>query len=326
MAMSSKKIQEGLGHIKDAEKYLKTSFFKWSPDFDSAADCYSKAAVCFKVAKSYGQAKDAFIKTGECHERNNQLFHAGKALTEAAGIASDLKNYDETMNLMAKACSLYRENGTPDTACLNLVHTAKMIEIAAPTKATQLYEEAADIAENDEKLREAANHLNNASRLLIKAGEYIKASEIMKKQISIYTKIENYPMAFNIVLGQVLVYLTAGDFVAADNCYKNAFKYPGFGLSDVAEALEQILEAYSAGNNENLKLVVSKPIVSCQDSAIARLGKMLKAPEGGTGVDEYSESGDVKNGDSTEPSQVNEVAGTLKNLEITEEELDDGLC
>ena len=59
---------------------------------------------------------------------------------------------------------------------------------------------------------------------------------------------------------------------------------------------------------------------------ICGLEVFVISEEGGTGVDEYSESGDVKNGDSTEPSQVNEVAGTLKNLEITEEELDDGLC
>eukprot|EP00794_Sanderia_malayensis_P018237 gene18237-20056_t len=318
MAQSSRKIQEGLGHIKEAEKYMKTSFFKWSPDYDSAADQYNKAAVCFKVAKSYEQAKDGFKKTAECFEKNHQLYHAAKALTEAATICSEQKNYDETMDLMAKACCLYRENGTPDTACRNLVSTAKMIEIAAPLKAIQLFEEAAEIAENDEKFREAANHLNNASRLLIKSKEYLKATVVMKKQIEIYCKLENYAMAFNIILGQALVYLTEGDFVAAENCFKDSFDHPGFSSSDVAEALEQILEAYSAGDNKLLKTVTSKPIVSCQDIAIARLGKTLQAPDGGGGLDEYG------TGDKQDETEVpNE---SLKKLEIKDEELDDGLC
>ena len=30
------KIAEGEDHVKKAEKYLKTSFMKWSPDYDSA--------------------------------------------------------------------------------------------------------------------------------------------------------------------------------------------------------------------------------------------------------------------------------------------------
>ena len=33
------KIAEGEDHVKKAEKYLKTSFMKWSPDYDSAGWC-----------------------------------------------------------------------------------------------------------------------------------------------------------------------------------------------------------------------------------------------------------------------------------------------
>lgn len=316
MANSARKIQEGLGHIKEAEKYLKTSFFKWSPDYDSAADRYNKAAVCFKVARSHEKAKDAFKKTAECYESNGQLFHAAKALTEAANISADLKNYKDTMILMQKACLLYREHGTPDTACINLVTLAKMIEGAVPLEAINLYEKAAEIAENDEKFRESANHLNNASRLLIKSAEYLKAGVVMKKQVEIYAKVENYPMIYNIVLGQVLVYLMSGDLVAAENCYKNAFEFNGFALSDAAEALEKILEAYSSGDNKTLKLWTSKPIVNCQEIAVARLGKLLKAPEGGGGFDEFAPSDD----------QTEEITKTVKQLEIKDEELEEGIC
>ena len=43
--MSNAKIQEAEAEIKRAEKYLKTSMFKWNPDYDSAGDCYSRAAT-----------------------------------------------------------------------------------------------------------------------------------------------------------------------------------------------------------------------------------------------------------------------------------------
>lgn len=79
---------------------LKTSLTKWKPDFDSAASEYAKAgnqwrrrvlrsnrrpstyyyllcdclrlliAVCFKNAKQFEQAKDAYLKEAEYHTEN----------------------------------------------------------------------------------------------------------------------------------------------------------------------------------------------------------------------------------------------------------------
>lgn len=313
MANANKKIQEGLGLIQEAEKYLKTSFFKWSPDFDSAADKYQKAAVCFKVAKSYERAKDAYIKAAECHEKSGQLFHAGKSLTEAANISCESKNYQETVQLMERSCLLYREYGTPDTACINLVMTAKKIEWTEPLIAKELFEKAADIAENEEKIREAAGHLSNASRLLTKSKKYFEAVVVLKRQVELFEKVENYPAIFNLVLCVVIVHLTEGDAIAAENAYHKAFEYPGFGNSDAAEALESILDAYKNGDDDALKSMTSKPVITCQDIEYARLGKALRAPKGGEEVnifDEENKSADAPN----------------YKIEINEEELEEGIC
>ena len=317
MANANKKIQEGLGLIQEAEKHLKTSFFKWSPDYDSAADKYQKAAICFKVARSYDRAKEAYIKTAECHEKHGQLFHAGKALTEAANLSCEAKNYKETIQFMERACQLYREHGTPDTACINLVTIAKKIEIAEPLSAMELFEKAADIAENDEKIREAASHLNNASRLLAKTKKFPQAISIMKRQIELYEKVENHGMIFNLVLCVVLVHLTEGDTIAAENMYHKAFEYPGFGASDAAEAIERILEAYKSGDNDGLKAVTSKAIITCQDVEYARLGKMLEAPKGGEGFDELgADENKTGTSESEQPTKI----------EINDDELEEGIC
>ncbi|CDQ90936.1 unnamed protein product [Oncorhynchus mykiss] len=77
------KINEAHEHIAKAEKNLKTSMTKWKPDFDSAASEYAKAAVCFKNAKQFEQAKDAYLKEAEYHTENKALFHAAKAIEQA---------------------------------------------------------------------------------------------------------------------------------------------------------------------------------------------------------------------------------------------------
>jgi hypothetical protein len=49
MSVQAKKKSEGDAHVKAAEKALKTSLTKWSPDHDTAGDEFSKAATCYKV-------------------------------------------------------------------------------------------------------------------------------------------------------------------------------------------------------------------------------------------------------------------------------------
>ena len=49
--VEKKKLEEGLEHVKQAEKHLKTSplKLKFNPDWDPAGDEFSRAATCFKV-------------------------------------------------------------------------------------------------------------------------------------------------------------------------------------------------------------------------------------------------------------------------------------
>ncbi|TRY66119.1 hypothetical protein DNTS_035597 [Danionella cerebrum] len=68
--MAAQKINEAHEHIAKAEKCLKTSMTKWKPDYDGAASEMAKAAVAFKNAKQFEQAKDAYLKEAEYHTEN----------------------------------------------------------------------------------------------------------------------------------------------------------------------------------------------------------------------------------------------------------------
>ena len=58
MSLEERKTKEGLEHLAAAAKYLETSAWKlkFSPDWDSASDEFNKAAVCFKVGRSYSHS------------------------------------------------------------------------------------------------------------------------------------------------------------------------------------------------------------------------------------------------------------------------------
>uniref|UniRef100_A0A4W5KL77 Gamma-soluble NSF attachment protein n=1 Tax=Hucho hucho TaxID=62062 RepID=A0A4W5KL77_9TELE len=118
------------GYIYIYFKPLKTSMTKWKPDFDSAASEYAKAAVCFKNAKQFEQAKDAYLKEAEYHTENKALFHAAKAIEQAGMMMKDLKKMPEAIQYIEKASMMYVENGTPDTAAMALDRAGKLDEAA----------------------------------------------------------------------------------------------------------------------------------------------------------------------------------------------------
>uniref|UniRef100_A0A9J7XXR3 Gamma-soluble NSF attachment protein n=1 Tax=Cyprinus carpio carpio TaxID=630221 RepID=A0A9J7XXR3_CYPCA len=164
----AQKINEAHEHIAKAEKYLKTSLMKWKPDYDSAASEYAKAAVCFKNARQLEQAKDAYLQEAEAHTGNRSLFHAAKAFEQAGMMLKDMQRLPEAVQYIEKASMMYVENGTPDTAAMALDRAGKLIEALDLAKAVHLYQQAAGVFENEDRLRQAVELVGKASRLLVR--------------------------------------------------------------------------------------------------------------------------------------------------------------
>jgi hypothetical protein len=79
----SGKTREAEGHIKAAEKALKTGLLKWNPDYDSAGDAYSRAATSFKVGGNKEKAVESLIKACDCYKEMRSLFQAARMLEQA---------------------------------------------------------------------------------------------------------------------------------------------------------------------------------------------------------------------------------------------------
>ncbi|CAH0703131.1 unnamed protein product [Spodoptera exigua] len=92
----SVKVFEAREHCKAAEKFLKTSLLRWKPDYDSAADEYSQAAQCYRIARDAANSKDCHLKASECYKKNNAFFHAAKALENAVLVCKDTATPQET--------------------------------------------------------------------------------------------------------------------------------------------------------------------------------------------------------------------------------------
>ncbi|XP_064640293.1 gamma-soluble NSF attachment protein-like [Lineus longissimus] len=281
MAVNDRRQQEAYEHIKAAEKCMKTGLFKWRPDFDGAAAEYSKAAVCFKNVKLTDKAIDAYMKAAEMQRENKSYFHAGKSLEAAAIIYKDMKNMDKAAELFDQAGTLYHESGTPDTAGLAMEKIAKILEQSHPDRAIYFYSRAADIAELEDKHRQAAESVGKIARLHLRLRRYDEALEALKKEISLMAESENYPQTHKLVVAMVMVHLIRSDFVAADKVFNSAATYPGFEDSDEAYATRELLDAFDNEDPETMTEILNKPLFKYMENEFTKLARALRIPSGG---------------------------------------------
>ncbi|EGV99641.1 Gamma-soluble NSF attachment protein [Cricetulus griseus] len=107
-----------------------------------------------------------------------------------------MQKLPEAVQLIEKASMMYLENGTPDTAAMALERSGKLIENVDPEKAVQLYQQTANVFENEERLRQAVELLGKASRLLVRGRRFDEAALSIQKEKNIYKEIENYPTCY----------------------------------------------------------------------------------------------------------------------------------
>ncbi|XP_011245109.1 gamma-soluble NSF attachment protein isoform X2 [Mus musculus] len=110
----------------------------------------------------------------------------------------EMQKLPEAVQLIEKASMMYLENGTPDTAAMALERAGKLIENVDPEKAVQLYQQTANVFENEERLRQAVELLGKASRLLVRGRRFDEAALSIQKEKNIYKEIENYPTCYKV--------------------------------------------------------------------------------------------------------------------------------
>ncbi|KAK2147858.1 hypothetical protein LSH36_534g01018 [Paralvinella palmiformis] len=266
---SDKKILEGLEHVKQAEKCLKTGLFKWKPDFDGAAFEYSKAAVAFKNAKATDHAINSYLK---CSAVQREM---GSSLESAALILKEVKNADKAADFVEQAADLYLEHGTPDTAAIALDRAAKMIEQMAPERSIKMYMRACEICEGEDRPRECAEMIGKATNLLIRLRRLDEAANALKREMDYYESIENNGIINKLVMGLVLIHIHRQDYVAANLAYKAALNYTGFAESEEAGPIQQLLEAYDQGDPESANEVLRHPLFKYMENEFTKLSRDL---------------------------------------------------
>jgi len=178
MSLEAKKIAEAEALVHTAEKSLKTSLLKWLPDYDSAADEYSKAATAYRIAKSFEKSKECFLKAIVCYQNNKAWFHAAKCYEQIILLAKDTNRLTDVEEYARKACNLYQQHGSPEAAASTLDKAAKLTEQKHPEMALRFYQRASEVVLIEDSTRQATEFCSKISRLLVKLQRYDEATNV----------------------------------------------------------------------------------------------------------------------------------------------------
>lgn len=273
---ATKKIEEALAHVREAEKSLKTSLLKWKPDYDVAADEYNAAATCYKTAKQYTQCRECLLKAVENYKLNRSFFSAGKCLDQAALISKELGDMESIFTLCQRAACMYREHGIPDTAALSLEKGAKIIENQLPEKALTMFEHAVDIVITEDRPRQAAEYQSRVSRLNVKMQKYDAATDAIRREICYHQAGENPHAIGRLTVALVLVQLARGDSVAAEKAFR---EWGSYCENEEVQTLEMLIQAFDEEDGDMAIKVLNCPFIKHMDVEYAKLARSLPVPK-----------------------------------------------
>ncbi|XP_065369484.1 gamma-soluble NSF attachment protein [Calliphora vicina] len=324
--MNTTKIAEGNELVKQAEKSMKTGLLKWRPDYDIAADCYTKAATAFRIGKSYDQSRECLMKAADCHKHNTAWFHAAKCYEQVILICKETNNLLQVEEFACRASQLYQQHGSPESAASALDKASKVVEQKHPEIALRFYQRALEISMIEDSTRSAAEYASKVSRILVKLQMFDQAADALRREIGINQQTESYGHIGRLAVVLVMVQLARGDQVAAEKAFK---EWGNCCDPQEVQTLEMLLQAYDDEDPETAERALNSPFIKHMDVEYAKLARQIPLPQG---ILSSSKTGVVKNAAAsyTSPNldiSNSDAAGAGADAKNDEDDDDEGgLC
>ncbi|XP_017301456.1 gamma-soluble NSF attachment protein-like isoform X3 [Diaphorina citri] len=320
---SDRKKEEGMEYVKSAEKHLKTSLLKWKPDYDSAADDYSKAATCFKGAKSFQQCKEYLLKAANCYETNKSAYHAAKHLEQAIMMCKELNDLTDVENLAKQAATLFLEQGNREAASTVLEKGAKSLEELKSDAALTLYSRAADVAHGEDNYKQAAEYISRAARMCVRVKEFDKAADLIRQEIGYHQESEHLLAIGRLAVALVLVQLARGDTVAAEKAFK---EWGNCCEAPEVQTLEKLLQAFDEEDPEGARQALNDPFIKHMDVEYSRLARDLPLPSATCATPRPASIRQNAAPSYVSPRDAEQGGSSSTKAAISEDEFEGGLC
>ncbi|KAK3819984.1 MAG: hypothetical protein J3Q66DRAFT_335994 [Benniella sp.] len=275
MALEESRLRDAIKYMHEADKNTEKSWFK-KPDWDIAAQYYEKAAQSFKAGKSYDQSVQAFIKASDAMINATSLFMAGRALENGANVCiQNLGQPERAVDMYKRASELFMQNMTPDRAAEMLEKGAKAMEPISVDSALDLYIEACNIYESEDRAKYATDTYKRTIALLVRNKRFDKATEILMRLGNIQNESSSKSPYFKTLLSVIIVQLAAGDDVAASRKFQDFCSIEGFVRSEESAIAHQMLDAFEHRDQNCYNQAANRQHIGFLDNEVAKLARNI---------------------------------------------------
>lgn len=213
-------------------------------------------------------------------------------------MGKELSNWKDAVTYFEKACMMYREHGTPDTAAMCLDRGAKALESVDPEKAAEFYAVAAEVSMIENKSHVAAEFCGKAARVQMKLKNLSKAVELLKSQLSHLIETEDMGGCGRAVVCLVLVCLAMDDYVAGRKAFTENRVYVE---QHELYTMELLLEGFDTSDPGKIVSALRHPFIKSLDNEITKLVRDMTQKYSGkqaaNNYDDYENDAPAGNGD-----------------------------
>ncbi|KAJ2234227.1 hypothetical protein IWW45_003565 [Coemansia sp. RSA 485] len=275
--MESRSLKLAQEMAKDAQKAAKGSWFS-KPEWDTAAQYWSKAAASYKTALHYEEAMDCYVKASEAYVHSNATYLAAKSVEDAAKLAEKhLKDQANTISYYTRASDLFRSHGSsPDRAAEMMEKAAKSCENVDTDRALQLYDSALSIYETEDRGRFGIETFKRVTRYLIEKNRIYEAVEIQSRLAAVCQQINNRNELTKTRMCIIILLLAFGDNVAAEKKLDEFGQDVSFARSNEAEISDYMIQAFNNGDQETFSELARSQALAFIETSIARLAAKIR--------------------------------------------------
>jgi tetratricopeptide (TPR) repeat protein len=256
---------------------VKTTLTRWKPDWDGAAVCYDRAAICYKNCRENDKAFEAYKKLSTAYDAVGNHSGAAKALENASVLINDPIRATE---LLEAAGSQYQLSGLPERAAEAFSKAARAIEPRDEEKAGSLMMTACSMFDDPEKYAFARDVFLSTLTMAVRHKNFQRAVEVLRQHSVIYKHLNQMPNCWKCYLSIVVLLLAKNDFDGADAANNEFMQIDGYTTSEEFGAASELLDAFEKGDGKILAKVLQNQAFQYIDNSVARLARDLKIVEG----------------------------------------------
>ncbi|GAM18578.1 hypothetical protein SAMD00019534_017530 [Acytostelium subglobosum LB1] len=274
---SDGKRKEADAAMKEGDKLITKTLFRWKPDWMAAQSYYETAAKYYRTAKVYDLAKYCFKQLSVCQVNSDVFYLAAKSIESASAMAKETGNIQETTDLLIEASKLYRTNGNSYAAADAMAKAAKMLEDTDLKRAIELLNDCCELFELDDKEHYSGDTFKSTISLLLKHKMYAETVDLLLVQNRVFVKLSQTHDLHKSCLGAIVINLAMDDVISAKR------RYEEFLIQEGTNALE-LIHAFENNDNEAVKKISSRPLFNFLDNQIAKIAKNLAVADSVTGA------------------------------------------